>query len=606
VTEDLDGRSLDLGQYVAVLRRRWYVVLAGLMVGVLGAFGYLSTASGSVTATATVNINVFSSAPFDFQKTPSQLYDPTTEQLLATSSDVLSKAATELGNGKSVTQMRADTTVLPIAGATIVKVSYSAASKEQAILGADAIANDYLDYRSAGATAKLGKVLTKLTKQRDSLGKALLTANKTLAHSPGTPQAVQADSNRQLIDVELTGLVTSINQLNSVDTTGGTLVSSAAANPLKFSPSSKLVYGGGALLGLLVGVGLAFVVNKLDRRVADGRALTAIGGGAILSELVSRQAKVPAVGTDLDQIRSLRERLLTSVPTGATLVVMDLVIRDRVSDVAVNLALAIAESGDPVRLVLPDHDDKHVSLLKQALDLEELESESDLTVLRSRWAPELEVVVTRDEHELGARGARFGTILTLDDEPQTTTLVSMPPTAPRSLWLTAGRLGHSIILVAARRETRISAVRQLRTELEAVGAVVHGSVLVPRRRTVDMGSVQRPARLTRETSEESSAASETALLGKAPKVVREVLPAMAKQVGDDDEDEQALSAQESPDPWSAPRRSSADTPLSFGEQQHGEDSDVDGDAGAADDNNGDSDGDGDADADVRSISTGRS
>jgi Mrp family chromosome partitioning ATPase len=293
--------------------------------------------------------------------------------------------------------------------------------------------------------------------------------------------------------------------------------------------------------------------------VADGPALTAVGGGAILSELVSKQARIPAEGTDLDQIRSLRERLLTSVPAGATLVVMDLVIRDRPSDVAVNLALAMAEAGDPIRLVLPDHDTSHVSMLEAALDLEELESATGLTVFRSRWAPELEVVFTRDDHELGAPGARFGDVLTLDDEVLTTTLVSMPPTAPRSLWLTAGRLGHSIILVAARRETRTAAVRRLGSELEAVGAVVHGSVLVPRRRSVNLSRVKR----TRGPS------------GSSTRVVaQEPAPAYQSQ--------SSLGERESPDPTYAPRRTTTDAPLNFGEQTRGELSGGDAGDGGAD------------------------
>jgi capsular polysaccharide biosynthesis protein len=561
VTEDLESRSLELSQYAAVVRRRWYVVVVGVVVGLVGAAALLSVTAKTVTATATVNINVISSAPFDLQKPLSQLYDPTTEQQLASSATVLGGAADELANGKSVQQMRTHTVVQPIAGATIVKISYNAPSKRLAQAGADAIASAYLDYRSTAAAAKVERGVSKLSKQRDSLRKSLLQANTRLDHAtPGSPAALQAESDRQLFDLELTDAVTLINNLNSVDTSGGTLITSALDNPVKFNPNSKILIGGGGLIGLIIGVSLAFLVNAFDRRVADGRALTASGGGAILSELASKHAKVPAVGTDLDQIRSLRERLLTSVPSGATLVVMDLVIRDRPSDVAVNLALAMTESGDPVRLVLPDHDARHISLLTGALDLEELESAPDLTILRSRWAPELEVVVTQDEHELGAPGARFVNTLT-PDGTQATTLVSMPPTAPRSLWLTAGRLGHSIILVAARRETRVSAVRQLGSELEAVNAVVHGSVLVPRRRTVDMSPVKRLARTTAHRArEESSGDDDGSRADAATGRVGDVPPGTPANEVDDPDHDVDTDDPESQDLQPAPQELSADTP----------------------------------------------
>jgi capsular polysaccharide biosynthesis protein len=496
VAHDLDeGRSLELRQYLAVIRRRWYVVVAGLMAGVLGGFGFLHVANKSVTATATVNINVFSSTPFDNQKPPSQLFDATTEQALATSAEVLGRAATELGNGQTPTQMRSRTAVLPVAGATIVKVSFTASSKSKAYAGADAIANDYLDYRSSVASTKVKASLDKFTSQRNRLSQQLKVATGHFDNAtPNSPQATQADAERQLVDLELTGVVNSINEFDSIDTSGGSLISSADANPVKLNPSSKLVYAGGALLGLIFGLLLAFLVNVLDRRIPDGESLTGIGGGAVLSELTSRRAAVPAVGDDLDQIRSLRERLLATVEPGGNLVVMDLVVRDRPSDIAMNLALSMVERGDPVQLVLPDYTDAHLRLLVRVLDLEKSGSSTDASRYVSRLSPGLAVIATHEDQALGAPGARLGNILTTAHQPGLTTIVAMPPTAPRSLWLTAGRLGHSIILVAARRETRTRAVRQLVEELQAVGAVIHGSVLVPRRRSVDMKPAKRSSR----------------------------------------------------------------------------------------------------------------
>ena len=494
VTEDLDeGRSLELGYYAAVVRRRWYVVLAGLIVGVLGGFGYLYVTPKMATATATVNVNVISSAPFDITRPASQLLDPQTEVQLATSSQVLGNAALGMGNGMSLRQMRAHTVVQPVAGATVVKISYTAPKQADAIKGADAIASDYLDYRSTAAVTKVDKVVNKLNDRRDALKKALLVANKRILNAQtGSPQEVQAESDRQLIDVELTSLVTQINQLDSVDTSGGDLISTASQSTIKFSPNPKIVLGAGALLGLFVGVLMAFVVNRFDRRVADARALTASGGGAVLSELPTRRARIPATGPDLDQIRSLRERLFATLPAGATLVVVDLVIRDRPSDVAVNLALSMVEGRSPVRLVLPDHTEQQVALLEGALGLEPLASASHITSYASRAMPGLQVVVTSEDHELGTPGDRLGNLLTQHDDPTLTTVVSMPPGAARSLCLTAGRLGHAIILVAAQRRTRVEAVRELAGELAAVGAVIHGSVLVSGRRTVDVVALTSP------------------------------------------------------------------------------------------------------------------
>jgi capsular polysaccharide biosynthesis protein len=486
-----EGRSLELSYYVAVLRRRWRVVVCGLLVGVIGSIGYLFLAPKTVTATSTVNVNVISSQPFNTEKPQSQLLDTQTEVQIATSSQVLTGAANELGNGLSLTQMRARTTVQPVAGATVVKISYAAPTERQAVDGADAIATAYLKYRSDAAATKVAQVITKLQRQRDNLARQLKGANAVIFHAAkGSAVGVQAETDRQLINIELTSLVSQINQLDSVDTSGGTLLSGAAENSIKYSPAPKLVVGAGILLGLIGGVLVAFAVNAFDRRVADGRVLSGLGGGEVLAQLKSHRTAVPAEGADLDQIRALRERLLATNGRGGNLVVIDLAIRDRPSDVAVNLALSVVESGDPVRLVLPDHSEEHLQLLGRSLDLQPIEAATDTWSYRSARAPGLEVVFTHEDRALGAPGARLGNILSEAHQADLTTLVALPPQASRSLWLTAGRLGHSIILVAARRETRVRAVRQLVSELGAVGAVIHGSVLVPRRRTVEM----KPAR----------------------------------------------------------------------------------------------------------------
>jgi capsular polysaccharide biosynthesis protein len=496
VTGDLEeGRSLDLGYYGAVLRRRWRVVLAGLLIGIVGGVAYLSLAQKMVTATATVNLNVISTASLDLQKPPSQLLDPETETQIATSATVLDDAASVLGTGQTLGQMRSATTVTPVAGATVVKISYSAATRRQAVAGANAIAGAYLDYRSTAAATKISNVVSKLSLQRNTLKAKLKHDNSKLNNadtsSSLTPAEVQAETDRQLVNIELSSVVSQINELKGVDTSGGSPLTSAADNPVKHTPTKQLALSAGVLLGLIVGIVLAFVTNAFDRRVADGRTLSALGGGEILSELRSRRAFVPAEGADLDQVRSLRERLLASTGPGGNVVVMDLVIRDRPSDIAVNLALSMVERGGPVRLVLPDHGKDDVRLLVRALDLRSADKSSEVVTYTSSWAPGLEVVVTQENYELGVPGARLGNILSSTHRPDLTTVVAMPPKATRSLWLTAGRLGHSIILVTARRETRVSAVRQRVDELEAVGAVIHGSVLLPRRRSVEVKPAKR-------------------------------------------------------------------------------------------------------------------
>ena len=49
--------SFEAADYVGVLRRRWWIVLALTCVGIVGAFGYVTVAPKTYTATASVNVN---------------------------------------------------------------------------------------------------------------------------------------------------------------------------------------------------------------------------------------------------------------------------------------------------------------------------------------------------------------------------------------------------------------------------------------------------------------------------------------------------------------------------------------------------------------------
>src|SRR5215467_9190840 len=49
--------SFEAADYVGVLRRRWWIIVACACIGVVGAFAYVTVAPKSYTATASVNVN---------------------------------------------------------------------------------------------------------------------------------------------------------------------------------------------------------------------------------------------------------------------------------------------------------------------------------------------------------------------------------------------------------------------------------------------------------------------------------------------------------------------------------------------------------------------
>lgn len=514
MTESADEtQAVDLSRYWRGLRRRWYVVVLVPLLAVLAAGAYLALVPAKYTSTTLVKVNVISDQPFNNSRSESGLIDSQTEVQVARSSKVLSEVAQGLDGEPSLGEVRHRTTVTPLADATVVRIEYSAPSVEEARAGADLVAETYLDYRASQASAKIAAVRGQLEDRRDALRDELVEVNKRLAAATaGSGAAVQAESDRQVLNIQLNSLLSQINLLSGIDTTGGTVISEAADTGVGVAPSRKVIIGSALAVGLLVGVLLALVINLLDRRILDEQSVQVAGGGEVLARLRSSHARIPLHGEDLDAVRSLRERLLVDIPRGGVLAVLDVTTGDRPADVGVNLALAFAETENPVSLVLPEHPEDALSALRHALDLRP--TNQDPRVQVSGLSPRLNVIIPPHEEEQSDRASRqLAELLGSRSGQQAITIVSLPQSATRALRLAAGRLGHSVLFVVNERGTRTDSVRALVRDLQAVNGVVHGTVVLPRRRHLELDAPAVDASAGEPALKEQAAVSTPARSG---------------------------------------------------------------------------------------------
>ncbi|QDH11055.1 hypothetical protein FE634_21930 [Nocardioides dongxiaopingii] len=484
----VETSSFELGSYLRTLRRRWQVVVVVTVLGVIVAAAYLQLRPSEVTATSVVNLNVVSDQLFSNQRAASTLIDTQTEAQLARSSAVLDDAAQAMGSDVAGSRLRGRTTVEILPLSTIVRISFSAPNLGDAVAGADAIAQAYLDERSGSAQAKISAATDRLEADRADLRAQLIEANTLRSNAePGTPAAIQAASDAELINLQLPALVEEINGLRGVDTSGGEVVSSAGDNGAVVTPARDVTLATGAAVGFILGLILALLANRLDRRVYSVERLQASGGGIVLATLSGSKATIPVTGPDHDAFQSLRERLLAAVPDRSVLALIDLTTSGQPSDVGVNLALTFAESGRAVELVHTGRTVDLMNTMKVQLKLKRVPATKDAAVKGwSSWqsarVPELVVRVPDSTDEGGASAAALGELLANPANDDALTLVYLPADATRSLRLAAARVGHSIMLVVSRMGTRLRAVSVLADELQAVDAVVYGSLVVPTNR----------------------------------------------------------------------------------------------------------------------------
>ncbi len=479
-----ESPSLELGRFVTVLKRRWLAVAAGLVIGCVLAAAFLALTTRTATATTLVNVNVISTQPFSQQRPDSDLIDAQTETQLARSSEVVTAVGRTLGGDATPHQVRTSSTAELLAPGTVMRIQYSAPTRAQAEAGADAVAEEYIAYRSQLAQDKVDTVTEQLNKRRTDLSDELGKIQERLSTTSATTLRARLQTQYNVANQSLSALTQELTSFESLDTSGGTVLTSADAGTTVVSPRTWVVVASGVLGGLLLGLMLAFLVNVADRRVRDPHDVEAAGGGAILARL-RRGDPVHPTDQEADAVRSLRERLLATLPgPGPVVAVADVSGQGAPTNIAVNLALASAHIGMKVHLVLPEYSVRYVSNLSDVLHLAPVDSAQRLPLTVSRLYPNVHVTLPPPQMQGDDNAADQVIELLRDNADQSfdLTLIALPKHSSRSLRLAVGRTGHAFVLVVAERYTRIDAVAGIASELRAVNAVIHGSVLVGRGR----------------------------------------------------------------------------------------------------------------------------
>lgn len=477
-TDDRVGAAtLGFDHYMFVLRRQWRVVVAGAVLGAIAAVGYLALAPQTVTATTTINLNVITTEPFSAQRAASGLLDDATETAIARSHVVASRASDLLDGAVSASEIRSASTVTTSSGAAVVTVDYDAATAASAVKGADAVASAYLTFRSEQAQERISVMVTNLTERIDALNTTLGDVNSQLASAdPNSVAFAQATTQQQQILTELDGLLSQRNGLQSVDTTGGIVLSAAEDNELGYAPGRTTTLLTGVAAGLVLGIIAAFVRNPFDRRLRSAAETSRALGAPVFATLDARREDVPARGASADALRVTRERLLVDIYLGTAVLVIDATHEDETSPTAVNLAVVTGQVGHDVQLIVPAGSAEFREHLAAALTLDEGED----GYAASRTVPTLGVFTATDSGD-----ERQGDLLLTEQthaaivgaDGETLTFIVLPVTAHPASILAGLRVAQSVVIVAKEHRTTLTEIRWLKEEADAIDTPVLGAVV---------------------------------------------------------------------------------------------------------------------------------
>ncbi len=346
--------AASLEQVISVLRRRWLVIALCAVVATGGAIAITAGQRESFTASASL---LFSGSQLDEQVAGLSSGGGAVEAKTQQDTDVKllelgptrARTARQLGGGLTATSVGEAVSIVPAGESDLVEVQASGATAALAARLANVYARTF--------------VKDTLTQSRGYYVNALRVIDRQLAALPsaqrGGPQGLDLRDRAQSLGI--------LAQMRS-----GEVTLAEAARPPSGPSSPKRTRDAvlGMILGLLVGVALAFGAERLDRRIKDPEDLQRAYGlpllGTVPESGALRRADGAGAGAgaslepmpdrEMESMRMLRAKLryFNVDRELRVLIVASAGSGEGKSTVALGLAQAAASMGERVLLVEAD------------------------------------------------------------------------------------------------------------------------------------------------------------------------------------------------------------------------------------------------------------
>jgi Mrp family chromosome partitioning ATPase/capsular polysaccharide biosynthesis protein len=525
-----EPRSIDLREYWLIVRRRWLLVLTLTVLGAVLGAGYAIVTGPVYSATSQVVVTAVTQGPLDTSTEVNLQVNMSTEQAVAQSPPVIEHAARILGIPAATLQAAASNRLgvsvpgTSVTTSNVLQISWQAGSPKAAQAGANAFATAYLSYRHRELAGQVASLQSILTKEVASLQKQIAHLTSELS------QVSSGSSAHQGLEIRLNELTsqasTADSQLASLPTysvSGGSVIGAARpSRPSGIGHSVIVVVG--ALLGLLIGLVLAFVRDAFDDRVRDPDQLERSLGAPTLAVLppaesgrdsaedshADAQRWAPAIATAArpdsraaEAVRALRATLVAIAARRNLRTILVVGADTSVSSgrIAAELGVALAESGRRVLLVAAD---MRGSSLPKIFDLPNNTGLSDLLVgggdpevltrqpkqaaratLPGAVSKRLAVLPSGPQmaHALAIldSGAMLGLLQSQREAYDFVVLDSPPASIAADVYALAAHV-DGVIVLAREARSRGRAVADLRRRLDQVGAVSIGGVFIAKGR----------------------------------------------------------------------------------------------------------------------------
>jgi capsular exopolysaccharide synthesis family protein len=367
---DAQENAVDLrAQLKVLLRRRWVVVLTFIVVvAITGLITWRLTPI--YESTAMVEVQPTSSSSSEASRVLESLVDPTrglqTQVELVKSNAVLKLAAKELGLA-SILELRKSLSVELLENTQIVEIRVQHERPDEARDWANEIASSYIKFRRERALETSLFAGESIARDVEAV-KSRITEIDTQSEDPARTAPLKAERERAVAQLNaLEAQLQVLPDAEAVRRGGGTVISEAETPTVPVRPRMGLNLAVAMVIGVILGLALAFLAENLDDRMKNPEEVEERIGAPVLGYIPlvkewdhtnqSTVASESATASDAaEAYRTLRTnlRFVALERPIQTLLVTGAVAEAGKSTCAANLAATLAWGGDRVVLVSAD------------------------------------------------------------------------------------------------------------------------------------------------------------------------------------------------------------------------------------------------------------